>query len=116
MFKQINDTYGHNEGDKAIVSIAAGLREACKKTNGFCARYGGDEFAVVQTLNSGASIDAVIKRIKWEIKNKTKASGFLHPIEISMGCAEYTKVTSDIQELIMCADSKMYKDKADKRK
>ncbi|MDD6213635.1 MAG: GGDEF domain-containing protein [Firmicutes bacterium] len=97
MFKRINNTYVHNEGDKAIVIVENALREMCRKTNGFCARYGGDEFAFVQTLNSGARINAFVKKITSDIQHAAKAPGILHPIDISVLCAGYKNVTFDIQ-------------------
>ena len=47
-FKQINDTYGHNEGDRALKIIAEVLSSLSEKTGGFCARYAGDEFAFIR--------------------------------------------------------------------
>ena len=43
-FKQINDRYGHVEGDHALQVISATLKEVCSASGGFIARYGGDEF------------------------------------------------------------------------
>lgn len=47
-FKQINDRYGHVEGDHALQVISATLKEVCSASGGFIARYGGDEFVVFQ--------------------------------------------------------------------
>ena len=47
-FKQINDRYGHVEGDHALQVISATLKEVCSASGGFIARYGGDEFVVLQ--------------------------------------------------------------------
>lgn len=47
-FKQINDRYGHVEGDHALQVISAALKEVCSASGGFIARYGGDEFVVLQ--------------------------------------------------------------------
>lgn len=47
-FKQINDHYGHVEGDHALQVISATLKEVCSASGGFIARYGGDEFVVLQ--------------------------------------------------------------------
>jgi len=46
-FKSINDTYGHLEGDNALIKIASLLNSLCEKQNDFVARYGGDEFVIV---------------------------------------------------------------------
>ncbi len=47
-FKQINDRYGHVEGDHALQVVSATLKEVCLASGGFIARYGGDEFVVLQ--------------------------------------------------------------------
>lgn len=51
-FKQINDIYGHNEGDRVLKLVASVLKRLCLETNGYCGRYGGDEFAVLQRMDS----------------------------------------------------------------
>ena len=47
-FKQINDHYGHVEGDHALQVVATALKDVCSPAGGFIARYGGDEFVVLQ--------------------------------------------------------------------
>ena len=47
-FKQINDRYGHVEGDHALQVVATALKDVCSASGGFIARYGGDEFVVLQ--------------------------------------------------------------------
>ena len=42
-FKCINDTYGHNEGDKVLRQLSLAIKRFCKENMGYCARYGGDE-------------------------------------------------------------------------
>ncbi len=46
-FKQVNDLYGHAHGDKALTVMASVLRRISAETEGFCARYGGDEFIFI---------------------------------------------------------------------
>ena len=46
-FKQINDRYGHVEGDHALQVVATALKDVCSASGGFIARYGGDEFVVL---------------------------------------------------------------------
>lgn len=47
-FKQINDHYGHVEGDHALQVVSKALKDVCSMSGGFIARYGGDEFVVLQ--------------------------------------------------------------------
>ena len=46
-FKETNDLYGHRDGDKVLQVVADALRSACLAEDGFCARYGGDEFLLI---------------------------------------------------------------------
>ena len=79
-FKQINDTYGHNEGDRALKIIAEVLSSLPEKTGGFCARYGGDEFAVVQVLSGKEDIRKLIGEIK---KNVTEKNECKHRLQLT---------------------------------
>ena len=107
-FKQINDKYGHNEGDRALKAVASVLKSVCGRTGGFCARYGGDEFAVVQVLETGGNIDDVRKEICELIERKSTEQALAYNISVSVGYAEYPKQAKNIQDLIYCADSDMY--------
>ena len=46
-FKEYNDNYGHQEGDRCLIAIAGCISEVAGAHGGFCARYGGDEFVVI---------------------------------------------------------------------
>ena len=46
-FKNINDNFGHNEGDRALIVAATALKQVANKVKGFTARIGGDEFIIV---------------------------------------------------------------------
>lgn len=107
-FKQINDKYGHNEGDRALKAVASVLKSVCGRAGGFCARYGGDEFAVVQVLETGGNIDDVRKEICDLVERKSAEQALAYNISVSVGYAEYPKQAKNIQDLIYCADSDMY--------
>ncbi|MDO5446005.1 MAG: GGDEF domain-containing protein, partial [Eubacteriales bacterium] len=55
-FKQVNDTYGHNEGDRAIISVATALKETALKFGASAYRLGGDEFAVILSTDDETAI------------------------------------------------------------
>lgn len=46
-FKNFNDVYGHQEGDKALTAVALALKSCCRRANEFVARYGGEEFGLI---------------------------------------------------------------------
>lgn len=114
-FKRINDLYGHNEGDKVLKMVASVLRCVCRKTKGICARYGGDEFAVVQVLDEDGDIALVRKDIYLLVKERGVEMNLPYEVSVSIGCMEYTDKTGSIEELINFADNNMYYKKS-KRK
>ncbi|MBW3648703.1 MAG: EAL domain-containing protein, partial [Actinobacteria bacterium] len=61
-FKAINDVHGHSEGDRLLVQIAQRLTSAVRRSD-TCARFGGDEFAVLMEDATGDDIDVVLSRI-----------------------------------------------------
>ena len=111
-FKQINDTYGHIQGDAALVRIADALRSACrdipKKVS--IARYGGDEFAVFVREGSPEQIDALCEKIHEELSSLNAAACSPYPLSVSIGV---TGVTPDVElsKAIVQADQGLYEKK-----
>jgi diguanylate cyclase (GGDEF)-like protein len=63
-FKQVNDSFGHAEGDRLLALIAGRLR-ACARSTDTVARLGGDEFAVlVEDTDSAKSAERLVERIR----------------------------------------------------
>lgn len=117
-FKQINDSYGHAEGDKVLKRVAGILNNACKKAgeNLFLARYGGDEF-VLAGRNCGVEIaDAIQALIQNEIRELNALGEYGCDISVSIGVS-HGKVQSrkDVRELLHRADIKMYEAKKIRR-
>lgn len=114
-FKKINDVYGHNEGDRVLKMVASVLKSISLKTKGFCARYGGDEFAMIQVLKRNDDVSEIRKKIHELVKEKRKSEGIAYSVGVSVGCAEYTEYVDDIQKLILYADNNMYDRKMHKK-
>ena len=112
-FKAINDTYGHVEGDKAIVKAAEALKMACRNEHHrqFIARYGGDEFIVVAKLNGISDAEALKHSIKDKIYEYNKKSGAEYELRSAVGYAEYSGRIEDFQNAIKTADAELYEDK-----
>lgn len=110
-FKYINDTYGHTEGDAVLCLIADALNGLSKKTDGFCARYAGDEFAFVQVLPENGDISSVKHQIMDAVLEKAASKGIDYAIELSIGYAVHSGQEQDLQKLIFAADHNMYEEK-----
>jgi diguanylate cyclase (GGDEF)-like protein len=114
-FKNINDEYGHTEGDRALQAFAMALRQAAAECGGVCARYGGDEFALAAALGEDDAI-RVQKRIHDLVKRKCGEHGLKCNMEVSIGCVRYHNGMNGVQELISSADEAMYAVKTAKKR
>ena len=111
-FKQINDTYGHMEGDRALVLVSRALKKACSrlKISIFLCRYGGDEFLMIaQTRKPDDVLRVVRECLREEIANRS--GSLTYTLEASMGYSSWDGRTSTFRESVVSADQKMYEDK-----
>lgn len=107
-FKSINDTYGHDAGDKVLAKVAQALRSTCRKED-IVARYGGEEFIVILPDSPAAATVECAERIRKTIQ-ETPHPGIDRPVTASFGAALF--LTSDSQEsLIKRADTALYEAK-----
>jgi diguanylate cyclase (GGDEF)-like protein/PAS domain S-box-containing protein len=114
--KEINDTWGHREGDAALVDIAAILK-GCFRDSDVVARVGGDEFAVVPIGAQGENIDAILVRFVRKIDDFNKKCGRNYELSLSFGLACYDPLSPvSVDELIRIADETMYEQKRNKKK
>ena len=114
-FKDINDNYGHVEGDRALMRVANAMREACKKyrNNTFIARYGGDEFVIVAEMETLTEVNQLAELIKANIINANKQSDASYNLTVSIGISEYDYANPvSIPKLIAEADKGLYEMKA----
>jgi diguanylate cyclase (GGDEF)-like protein len=110
--KMINDTFGHEEGDKLLIKVAKVLTESIRKTD-FVIRMGGDEFLVVfpETTMKEANMawHRICKRVEETNENIEN-----YNLSLSYGFYEYSKEMQNgmsIDDLIKRADAEMYKKK-----
>ncbi len=111
-FKRINDTYGHIEGDRALMLVSRALKKACGRMDIsiFLCRYGGDEFMLLaQTETPQDVIDQVRDCLKEEIANREGPHSYR--IAASMGYAKWDGDISNFKDCVASADQKMYEDK-----
>ncbi|HET8807461.1 MAG TPA: sensor domain-containing diguanylate cyclase [Methylophaga sp.] len=107
-FKPINDTFGHAEGDRALVVFANIMREVFRESDVF-GRIGGDEFAVLMMDVDVENTERVIQRFEEELTAYNKDAKRGYDIEFSVGYLN-TPITDNvnIDALLAEADKKMY--------
>ncbi|MCU1383871.1 MAG: rpfG 1 [Acidobacteria bacterium] len=116
-FKDINDTFGHHVGDRALRDVAAVLRTGIRPYD-ICVRYAGDEFIVV--LSGCGGEEAERKRV--ELQRAVDAMEFearpgkMLPLAISIGAAVFPHDGDSYETLLANADSRMYRDKTRRKR
>jgi diguanylate cyclase (GGDEF)-like protein len=83
-FKQINDTYGHEAGDEALLTIGHRLRSHVRPQD-TVARLGGDEFAVTAPRINAAGLDGLSGRVRSALSQPHLIHGHLVPVPVSIG-------------------------------
>ncbi|MBN0985921.1 putative bifunctional diguanylate cyclase/phosphodiesterase [Amphritea pacifica] len=110
-FKDINDTLGHEMGDRLLVELSARLQH-CLRSSDTLARLGGDEFAVL-TINTSQNraADIATKLIR-TIQTPVDIDGFNLQVTTSLGISIYPADGADATTIIKHADTAMYYSKA----
>lgn len=118
-FKEYNDNYGHQEGDKCLVAIANCIKAVTEVHGGFCARYGGDEFVIIY---EGISLEKM-RRYAEELKQKIVSMGIPHRyskalpiVTISQGAfCDVPSAANKVWDFLHIADDMLYQIKNQSR-
>jgi diguanylate cyclase (GGDEF)-like protein len=109
--KDINDDFGHDGGNSALMLVAQCLQRSIRGTD-FAARFGGDEFAVLLPGASPDVAEAVVKRVRHNVyKTTLDLRSRMIRCSVSIGVANHPKDGRDMRELLSIADGNMYRDK-----
>jgi diguanylate cyclase (GGDEF)-like protein len=109
-FKQINDRFGHLEGNRVLRAVARALRSNCREYD-TVARLGGDEFVVVLPGQLAESVGGKVEQLSAAVAQagyETVGAGYLG---ISVGVAYYPADGEDAESLLAAADQRMYREK-----
>jgi diguanylate cyclase (GGDEF)-like protein len=108
-FKAINDSYGHDAGDKVLREAAKRLSASVRNTD-TVARIGGDEFLLIITeMRSQENAAAIAEKVIRFISHPVILKNHLAKVGVSIGIALFPRDAEDIDVLIKLADHAMYK-------
>ena len=113
-FKQINDRYGHGEGDFALKTVSDVLKAVCVNCEKrlFLCRYGGDEFVILGMNLEEKHLISLREGIYAEFEKKNSESFRPYTLQISIGIAcDVCKSYNDFEKLLEKADEAMYNEK-----
>ena len=112
-FKQINDTYGHAEGDRALIMIAEALKSCTRsaKNQSFICRYGGDEFAMIVHAEEPDDASRLAEDINKSLADSDKEEMMPYRLTVSIGYDEWKTDSESFQDCLRRADEKLYNEK-----
>ncbi|UCE01010.1 MAG: diguanylate cyclase [Chloroflexota bacterium] len=112
--KNINDSFGHPEGDQALKSIAAVLKKTFR-TSDLIARLGGDEFVILALNAPAAGVHTMTARLQSNL-DRLNLQNRYYQLSLSIGIAQFdpNRITS-LESMIMEADKALYENKRKKR-
>lgn len=109
--KIANDKYGHDIGDRLILAVAQIIKKVFGE-EGFCGRYGGDEFVAVVEYSSAAAIRQMEARLKDTIARVDQEQQLPIPVTVAYGIASSTEGKGlQADEVVRLADERMYEQK-----
>lgn len=114
-FKKINDTFGHDVGDKVLAETVRLISGSLRKQD-FISRYGGDEFYIIlNSVDNNEDLVTVVEKIRTSIKKFNSASNKPYQVQFSMGYAVYDQNSGmDMEAFLKHIDSLMYENKRSK--
>jgi diguanylate cyclase (GGDEF)-like protein len=109
--KEINDSRGHHEGDRALITAAEIFKESFRSSD-ILARLGGDEFVVLATIGPDEEAESLTIRLQEQFRATNKRRSRPYDLSISVGLAHFDdQENHSIEELMARADQAMYEDK-----
>jgi diguanylate cyclase (GGDEF)-like protein len=119
--KEINDTFGHQMGDRVLIHVSDAMREVARQSDVLC-RYAGDEFIIILPGSGGAHGAQVAERLRAVLSRPLQVSGAVAmppsppsvqvPVTISAGVATYPDDARMAETLTAQADAALYRAKA----
>lgn len=113
--KKINDTYGHDAGDNAIVQVANAMRQASERRE-VCIRSGGDEYLVFGIAEKESDAAAFIQRVEEYLDEYNQRNAWPYEVTCRCGyCVHPAQQIYSLEEMVTEADKLLYQVKARKK-
>ena len=113
--KKINDTYGHEAGDNAIVQVANAMRQASERRE-VCIRSGGDEYLVFGIAEREGDAGAFIQRVEEYLEEYNERNSWPYEVSCSCGyCVHSAAEVQSLEEMVTEADKLLYQVKTRKK-
>lgn len=109
-FKQVNDRFGHLDGNRVLREVASRLRENCRDYD-FVARMGGDEFVIVMPGADAGNFEIRAAQLSQMAADAGRMITGENLLSCAVGCARYPEDGNDSEQLLSIADQRMYRNK-----
>lgn len=106
-FKQVNDIYGHLEGDQVLRWFGASMKSICRNYD-IVVRYGGDEFLIILPNTTAEAAESVVHRIQTDFLEIASAYPQV-PLDLAVGISE--NMEDDLNALLLEVDNRLYRKK-----
>jgi diguanylate cyclase (GGDEF)-like protein len=112
-FKKINDTYGHAEGDRALILLSDTLKHVAETMaqRSFLCRYGGDEFVLILHPAIPGVVERVAETIREELRQAEEREGLPFRLTVSIGFSPLMDEPDTLQSCMQRADEALYENK-----
>jgi diguanylate cyclase (GGDEF)-like protein len=109
-FKSINDTYGHAQGDKALIILADTFKKVINRHSFpiFMARYGGDEFIMITHPSNENELLPLVNDVRNELKKHCLESNIGFVFTVGIGYDRLNEKPDTFQKCLQRADKKLY--------
>lgn len=113
--KQINDSLGHKEGDRALIKTAELLKETFRSSD-VLGRWGGDEFTALAAIEPGSDVETLVSRLEQRFASHNSLRTTPYKLSLSIGIAlPRSEGLQSIEDLMARADMAMYENKRMKK-
>ena len=115
-FKKINNSYGHYEGDMALIRCANALKTANNNTSNFIGRYGSDKFIIIAGLDDEEEAFRLCENVRQALIKECEKDGILYDLSFSFGFVQFKPEMKTIKDFISAADEKLNEVKIESNK